>query len=696
MLRGVVWSFLALFALVSCEPAPTDREVVARLADEAATARGRPDVPYAQVGRETRDSLLPVRRLALRRASDGMLVASSEGNVDVEFVCHPGVRGRSIVTEAKVVIAVGAEDLERESQAQIGSVECPHDGSPVTLTVRNQEPGSTTSIAVNGYLPPEDLHATAWKRIEPGHVLEFAIGMGRPAERASARFEIEVEGRGGDRRTLFDRTLDPAARPADRGWVEVVLPLGDVRAEVGPEVRFHFRTSSDGGTAESAFPFWGAPALARQVPRPEERPPNVILISLDTLRADRTGVGSGAKSMTPRLDAWARRGAVFERAIASANWTRPSHGTMLTGAYACVNGLADAMPAASAAPRWRERGLRPIARLLQGRGYRTAAFTENAYVGSASFRVGFDSFHEDPTTRTDDGGSIHTTIERAEAWLERHASDPFFLFLHTYEVHGPHAPSKEYVELHPVASHPWPVDRPPGEESEETAAAYAAEVRQTDDAIADFLRRLSERGLADRTIVIVTSDHGESFGEHGQWRGHGFTLFDDELHVPLLWVGPGIQPGTRIETVASLADIVPTLLDLLGLPIPAWVQGKSAAASLRTGVVPPADGRVVPSGSMVGSNSFTGSTWKLMYRRHGEVAKGVQMYDYRADPFEREPASGPVVAKLTNQYVQKHVASCEAHLAELEPPRAGQAGEPLPPPVDVERQQKLEALGYVE
>lgn len=692
--RGAVSLLVATAAVaLACESAPERRVVDGRLADEAAEERQRVAVPIARIGRETRHSLLPLPRVPLEASPDVVTVAD-DGTAEVAFTCHRLLLGRSIIAETTATLTLGEEEVASSISSRRDRVDCRADAPPTIVTLAGLEPGATTAVTVLGFLPPDEDYVSPYRELEPRTALEVGIGMARPREDGSARFEIVAENRDGERQIAFERDLAPDRRPSDRGWVDVEIDLDPAIRELGSDLRLRFRTTTSDETL--AFPVWASPTLTRRVPDAEARPPNVILVSLDTLRADRTGTTSPASSLTPRLDAWAAGGAVFDRAMASANWTLPSHATMLTGAYSCVHGIAGELFATDVTRSLRERGITALPRVLRDAGYRTAAFTENAYVAADVFHDGFELFDEDATLGDDEGGSIDSTIARADAWIERHKREPFFVFLHSYEVHAPYEPPERYASLHPVESHPWPRERPPGAGVRSLAAAYGAEVRRTDDAVADFLDRLAEKGLADRTIVILTSDHGESFSERQSGPvGHGVTLFDDELHVPLVFVGPGIAGGTRVPAIASSADIVPTLLELLSLDVPAGVQGRSAAAVLRTGeVAEEDDGRVVPSGAMRGSNAFTGLSWRIVYRDRDEKARGALMYDFRVDPLERKPLRTDVVTRLASQYRTKHHARCEEARASLGPSR----GEPIagPMPIDPARARKLEALGYTE
>ncbi|MBD3237870.1 MAG: sulfatase-like hydrolase/transferase [Candidatus Eisenbacteria bacterium] len=323
-----------------------------------------------------------------------------------------------------------------------------------------------------------------------------------------------------------------------------------------------------------------------------EQPWNILLLSIDTLRADGLHAYGNRRDTSPRIDSLAARGVCFDRVLALSSWTLPSHMTMVTGLQPSVHGC-------SASPMWTRTfdALSPrwvtLAEVLRGWGYDTAAFTDGRLVGPTfGFDQGFDICD-------DSGHGIERIAEKAIDWLDRDPQEPpFFLFLHCYDVHHYRPPEKfaqRYVTERPAR---MAALRRQGKELEArlnanafyhldpaeiayVRALYDAEIRKTDAAFGGVLEALRQRGLAEETIVIVTSDHGEEFWEHGG-TGHGWSLHQHQLRVPLIFCGPGIgPPGRRDPGWVGLADLMPTILDLLGLPVPAQVQGLSFSGRLR-------------------------------------------------------------------------------------------------------------------
>lgn len=372
---------------------------------------------------------------------------------------------------------------------------------------------------------------------------------------------------------------------------------------------------------------WGVLALAgcAQASLPDEGPPPVILVSIDTLRADRVGALGNGRGLTPNLDAFAAEAVVFEDAWTTANITSMAHASLFTGRYPSELG--------EAGPTFRLGTEAPtLAGVLSLYGYDAAAFTAGGHLGPGfGLERGFTTFR--PTT---DIGSLWHTVPAALDWLDtREGEGPPFLFVHGYDAHAPYvAPAPYGLAWGDGAAHPGgdaALHSLPGTElvfdrwlfrSEDAlarlhrldgprvwdAAAHAAmdaaaraegavpfdeadgrRVRDAYDgavAYADamfgvFVAGLRARGTWDRAVVIVLADHGESLGEEGRY-GHGDALTEAELHVPLLVKAPGAV-ARRVDASVSLLDVMPTVLELAGAPAPAEQRGGSLAGWLHGG-----------------------------------------------------------------------------------------------------------------
>ena len=233
-------------------------------------------------------------------------------------------------------------------------------------------------------------------------------------------------------------------------------------------------------------------------------------------------------------------------------------------------------PAANGRPAFMNTWSLRLADVLRTAGYRTAAFSENAWVqGYLGFSAGFETFVENRKSATglDTAGHIADTFTKGLGWLERHRSEPFFLFLHTYQVHAPYVPPDNHAFSSP----------PNANLAQLESDLYDGEIAYTDTWVARLIARIEELVPSDDTIIVVTSDHGEEFGEHGG-RTHGAQIISEVVHVPIMFHAPGILPtGVRRTGPMSLADLMPTLLDLVDLPIPDGLDGHSLSGHLKTG-----------------------------------------------------------------------------------------------------------------
>jgi arylsulfatase A-like enzyme len=481
--------------------------------------------------------------------------------------------------------------------------------------------------------------------------------------------------------TLFERRIDPAGDPRDRRWFDASVDLGAV---AGRRTRLVFETEAlavPGAAVDRSFPVVSNPqVLPPASTRATER--SVVLVSLDTLRARSVGAYGCPRPTTPALDRrLAQPGALMRTAITPFPFTPPAHMTMLTGLEPCAHGV-----------RTEHQTLPPeratLAELLRARGYETAAFTEDAYVVAGNgFDRGFDAYRENRSEESASPGFAAETFAAAAEWLRTHGERPFFLFVHTYQVHEPYTPPRGYAGLFP--------DVKPDDKHDAARANYEREVRYTDDLLAGFLDTLESRGLGEHTVVAVTSDHGEGFGEHF-WSGHGFDLHDEALLVPLVIRAPGlIRPGTVVEEQVGLVDLAPTLLALLDLPVPPDMQGQSFA-SLLTGSGPPFTERPLAGAAVTAVESLRTRQTKYMKIPNGEL-----LYDLVADPLERNDRAkqdAPRLEKARAAYAETQ-AACERWHAAHPATAASTPGPGNDPAWMINRdevERKLRSLGYVQ
>ncbi len=293
----------------------------------------------------------------------------------------------------------------------------------------------------------------------------------------------------------------------------------------------------------------------------EAGPPDVILVTIDTLRADHVGCYGYALAQTPTLDALAHSGVRFTRAYTPVPLTLPAHGSLLTGIFPMATGMHDfttnKVPANSAT----------LARILHDHGYTTAAFIGAAVLDSRfGLNQGFDEYFDhfdfsqlraanfDQLERRGD-----RVVDEALSWLKLNPRRPLFLWVHLYDPHYPYTPPEPYA-------------------SQFRDSPYDGEIAFADAQVGRLFSYLRERGEYDNALIVVASDHGEGLGEHGE-KNHGFFIYNSTLHVPLICKVPGAQPRL-VEEEVSLVDVLPTLLEALKLPVPPVVQGRSLMPSI--------------------------------------------------------------------------------------------------------------------
>jgi arylsulfatase A-like enzyme len=313
--------------------------------------------------------------------------------------------------------------------------------------------------------------------------------------------------------------------------------------------------------------------------------PNIILISLDTLRAQSMSCYGFKKGTTPFIDQIAKEGILFENMCAASTSTPPSHMSMMTGLYLSVHGVLNKQVL--------DQRIKTLPEILSGAGYATCAVTENGFlVRDMGFGQGFDDYYEikdvvlfDKLLRV--GGFAKDVFEKGKNWIDEKRDQKFFLFLHTYEVHGPYYPPPPYDTMFLESPDNYSnyfkryreykgrvncADFPP----EFIRAQYEGEIRYVDDIMKDFITFLNKRGLGEKTLVIITSDHGEELFEHQNILGHGFYTYDTESLIPfIMWMPGKIPSGIRIKHQVSNVDILPTIADFLQLNFKEQVQGQS-------------------------------------------------------------------------------------------------------------------------
>ncbi len=500
-----------------------------------------------------------------------------------------------------------------------------------------------------------------------------ALGTANPGGLAlpgSVTFRVSFQREGEDPGVLLERTIPFTPEETER-WhpVEVALPSGPGQLQLS--------TTATPGLELAAAAF-ANPTLLRGDPQRKRR--QVLLISLDTLRADALGSYGAVHPASPNLDALAARGVLFEQAHAPSPWTLPSHRTMLTGLAPLSHGSVIG----------ERHVLRPeittLGEILQGEGFRTVGIHGGGFVAPAyGFAEGFDRYVQI--------GEPEDAVDEALRVVGDSDGQDLFLFFHNYQAHDPYrayesqleelgprylelrdqladviAPDElgahDFLSLHNESGTPLPAAQ-----REMLWLLYQAGVRRIDDELGRLFDAMARDGTLDDTIIIVTSDHGDGFEEHGALL-HGNSLYTELLHVPLLVVQPRDVPaGVRVSAHVGTADVAPTLLELLGLDAPADLDGRSLVSTWQDSgsflsrlfsrwladEPPPVGASLVQQQGVLLSSLDAGSKYIL-----NSLALKEELYDVRADPGEQRD-----LAKSSPEDLQHHRRQLASRIAKL-------------------------------
>ena len=411
-------------------------------------------------------------------------------------------------------------------------------------------------------------------------------------------------------------------------------------------------------------------APAATVPPTTPTARHLLLVTIDTLRADRVGAYGNTSVATPNLDRLAREGAMALHASVHVPLTRPSHISLFTGLYPAEHGIRDNVspPLAGRVP--------VLAEILKDHGFRTGAFVSSVVLSKQSgLNRGFLHYADQFEIGGDDARFLNTiqkpgdqTVGEAVAWLREPGPERRFAWVHLYDPHDPYEPPEPYASRY--------AGRP-----------YDGEVAWSDELVGRLDATLAATGLRDDTLIIVTSDHGEGLDEHGE-AVHGYFVYESTLRVPLIARGPGIVPGTRLGIVARTIDVMPTVLELLGLGAATpTVSGRSLAAALAGAPIedePTFAESLVPLVHYGWSDlrALRDGRWKFI------LAPRAELYDLERDPGERENLIDrePERARAYRSGMEQRLRKEQTALRD-----PGAATASVPPDL----LEKLGALGYV-
>jgi arylsulfatase A-like enzyme len=442
---------------------------------------------------------------------------------------------------------------------------------------------------------------------------------------------------------------------------------------------------ADGARAALGLTLLAGSAAGCRNDLPREPHP-IILVNIDTLGAKHLGTYGYPRETSPHIDAFAREAIRFEWAFSQAPNTPPSQTSILTGLYPSTHGMIqddDRVPQEATT----------LAEALRASGFRTAAFVDGGYMAAAfGHDQGFEVYSDFKHTGLVEVGPAATR------WIDERNSEPFFVLIHTYDVHWPYAPPEPYRSMFLEGLEPpTPGFEPTGEvletlrrargalppnDLEYARARYDGGVRYVDDWFGGFLAHLRKRGLLDRATVVLISDHGEEFQEHGSV-GHD-RLYATVTRIPLLIRLPGGAADRVVPQIVESIDLMPTLLELAGTPPPAGLQGRSLLPLLR--------GTADWTPVAISESPFFGSRRALAagdFRLFVTLDTGeVELYRFREDPDERRElaADHPQVVERLREGLgswQRMVEGAGIH--------EGAAGE-----LDPHALESLRSLGYVD
>ncbi len=538
-------------------------------------------------------------------------------------------------------------------------------------------------------------------------MLDFGTGMfAFPENRTEqkALFKVTLEEHG-SQKVVFERNLTLSSDLLRDQIQETRIKLS---AWAGQKIRLIFSTEAapEQDPNPTAFPatgfaFWSNPILYQARDKAIDIP-NVILISLDTLRADHLGCYGYQRDTSPHIDALAEEAALFERTYAQSSWTLPSHMSMLFS-------LNTASHQVYFNDQKIDGSLPSLATHLRKKGYITHGITGGGYVsGIYGFDKDFDWYEEPVTGSTAQNGQdeVKQLWGKTAAWMDRHSNKPFFLFLHTFQIHGPYASPEPYNRMYLEKDAAWNNirlvdflnengdDYPfTAEEQANIMGLYDGEIRYTDDfLIRQLTSKLRELGIYDNTLIVLTSDHGEEFNDHGGWL-HGRNLYDELLRVPLIFKFPkSAHKGQRVDSLCRIIDILPTVLEMVGIPFePDSVEGRSLMDFLsgnekndRQFISDLAHKNVPePCPALIATNS---NNLKFIIKKSADGIKDIETYDMRRDPREKNN-----IFLRTQKLRDQVIRFLDAYYEE----RAKLVRRQERISINKELEEKLKALGYL-
>ncbi len=437
--------------------------------------------------------------------------------------------------------------------------------------------------------------------------------------------------------------------------------------------------------------------------RRTEAPPNVLLVTLDTVRADHLSTYGYPVATSPRLEGLARHATRYQRALATSPWTIPTHASLFTGKFPFEHGAitfkVDRPDARNAYPLPNEHVT--LAEALQGNGYQTAAFVANG--GYLAPRWGFNQGFQSYLTRQVWAAELNKPIKR---WLRREAREPFFLFVNYIDAHRPYnsvprpgllpravTPPDQGRLLTQLCEQVLPARGPvPDELRQRVVDQYDTALANLDEQLGELLDRLVELGLYDRTLIVVTSDHGEYFGEHHLVE-HSKDIYEAALRVPLLVKLPGQRTGREDGTAVSSVDVPRLILEAL--------PGEGPRARLADFPYRPGSHPLLAENEFTRAKDLVGRPWSWRFDRiraafYDGPWKALRSSDGRHELYqlERDPAEAHDLASAEAARLRQMLTALERF--EGSRPRYRHAALPQLAEPDAEEREQLRSLGYLD
>ncbi|HVZ37285.1 MAG TPA: sulfatase [Polyangiaceae bacterium] len=424
-------------------------------------------------------------------------------------------------------------------------------------------------------------------------------------------------------------------------------------------------------------------------------PYNLVIVSMDTLRADHLSCQGYGQPTSPNIDALASRGTRFATALSTSAWTSPAHASLFTSRYPSQVGIVGYQELKSAHRLQDEE--RTLAEILKEAGYDTRAITGGGFVsGELGFAQGFDEYSSAPVHQQDLQFQLQPTLD----WIAKRTDQerPFFLFLHFYDCHRAYTPPAEWAKRFvPDPNGPLEQQRlcgpgvlPSPSQIALQVGLYDAEIAYADYQLGQVFQALAASGHERDTLVVFVSDHGEEFKDHGGC-DHIHSLYHELVRVPLIFAGPRVPLGRVVEAPVSLLDVAPTILELLYLPSEPRMEGESLIPAMH-GANPARRYQFFESGFAPEDSVRRGVRSESAKLIFDHADRPIELYDLAADPNEQRNLLAGGEFPPEHDHLRKAYADWRAHLRQRSDSAvSSRNGDHA---LDPETKERLRALGY--